>query len=121
MLPMSSSNQHHYPQIEPGWRAYYDAKRLLRQTEQRLNDARSYTANVHLSNHYETIEHQNLSSTSSIGVNSNYHYTEHSTIVNGNRSIYPDERINSGKYSFRGSEALETIRRKISKQKLAAG
>lgn len=118
MLPMSSSN--HHTHIEPSWRTYCDAKRLLRQTEQRLNDARNYNPHVHLNNHYDTIEHPNLSTSSSVAASYLLH-SESSTLPNGNRSMFPDDRLISSKHQLRDSEAIQTIRRKINKQKLAAG
>jgi hypothetical protein len=113
MLPMSSSN--HPTPIESSWRTYYDAKRIIRQTEQRLNDARTVYPHAHMSNLYDTNEHPNLSTTSFV------HHSEQSVLPNGNRSIYADERISNGKHSSFDSDALQTIRRKINKQKLAAG
>ncbi|CAF1016745.1 unnamed protein product [Adineta steineri] len=110
---MSSSNSHSH--IEPSWKTYYDAKKLLRQTEQRLKDAREYYPHVHLNNnnHYENNDLSNLSSTSYL------HHNDTSLIHAGNRSMLNDERTNN-KHQLLDSEALLTIRRKISKQKIAA-
>ena len=95
---MSSTNH-----LEPSWKAYYDAKKILRQTEQRLNETRgTYYPHVHSNNHYETIDHSNLSTASS------------SFVVHADQS-------SMSKHQLLDSEALQTIRRKINKQKLAAG
>ena len=107
MYPISSSSTS--SNVETRWRTYFDAKRLIRQTEQRLNETRTIYPHVHLSNHQESAEHAHLST--SLSSNSFFH-----------RSIYPEERVaNNGKVQLRDSEALQTIRRKINKQKLAAG
>jgi hypothetical protein len=115
MLPMSSSN--HHTHIEPSWKTYYDAKKLLRQTEQRLKDAREYYPHVHLNNHHENnINQSNLSPSSSY-----LHHGDTSSIHAGNRSMLNDDRTLNNKHQILDSEALQTIRRKISKQKIAAG
>lgn len=100
MFPISSSTS---TNVENNWRTYFDAKRLIRQTEQRLNETRTIYPHVHLtSNHYETIDNGNLST--SLSSNSFFHRsTSH-----------------NGKIQSRDSEALQTIRRKINRQKLAA-
>ena len=114
MLPMSSTNHHSH--IEPSWKTYYDAKKLLRQTEQRLKDAREYYPHVHLNTHHDNPDLSNLSSPSFLL------HPEASSIHAGNRSMLNDERImNSNKHQLLDSEALQTIRRKINKQKIAAG
>jgi hypothetical protein len=111
MLPMSSSN--HHTHIEPSWKTYYDAKKLLRQTEQRLNDARTYYPHVHLNN-----DQTNLSNVSS---SSFLHHPDTASIHAGNRSMLNEDRNLNNKHQLLDSEALQTIRRKISKQKIAAG
>ena len=115
MLPMSSSNQHTH--IEPSWKTYYDAKKLLRQTEQRLKDAREYYPHVHLNSHLENNNNQSILSPSS----SYLQHGDTSSIHAGNRSMLNDDRTLNNKYQLLDSEALQTIRRKISKQKIAAG
>jgi len=113
MLPVSSSN--HHTHIEPSWKTYYDAKKLLRQTEQRLKDTREYYPHVHLNNHHENTDLSNLSSSSFLL------HGDTSSIHAGNRSMLNDDRIINNKHQILDSEALLTIRRKISKQKIAAG
>ncbi len=112
MLPMSSTNHHSH--IEPSWKTYYDAKKLLRQTEQRLKDAREYYPHVHLNTHHENPDLSNISSSSFLL------HPETPSIHAGNRSMLNDERINN-KHQLLDSEALQTIRKKINKQKIAAG
>jgi hypothetical protein len=115
MLPMSSSN--HHTHIEPSWKTYYDAKKLLRQTEQRLKDSRDYYPHVHLNNH-----HDNNNNQSSLSSSSSYLlHGDSSSIYAGNRSMLNDDRSMNNKHQLLDSEALQTIRRKISKQKIAAG
>jgi hypothetical protein len=109
MLPMSSTNHHSH--IEPSWKTYYDAKKLLRQTEQRLKDARDYYPHVHLDNN----DLSTVSSTSYLL------HGDTSSIHAGNRSILNDDRNINNKHQLLDSEALQTIRRKINKQKIAAG
>jgi len=94
--------------IEPSWKTYYDAKKLLRQTEQRLKETREYYPHVHLNSHHDINDLSNVSSSAS-------------SIHAGSRSIYPDDRLTNSKHQLLDSEALQTIRRKINKQKLAAG
>ncbi len=113
MLPMSSTNHHSH--MEPSWKTYYDAKKLLRQTEQRLKDTREYYPHVHLNPHHETNDLSNGSSSSFLL------YGETSSIHAGNRSMFNDERTSNSKHQILDSEALQTIRRKINKQKIAAG
>ena len=114
MFPISSTN--HHTHIEPSWKTYYDAKKLLRQTEQRLQNAREYYPHVHYNVPHETSD---LSS-SSFSL-----HPETSSIQAGNRSMLNDERTinnnNNKQHQLLDSEALHTIRRKINKQKLAAG
>lgn len=93
--------------IEPSWKTYYDAKKLLRQTEQRLKETREYYPHVHLNSHHDINDLSNVSSSAS-------------SIHAGSRSIYPDDRLTNSKHQLLDSEALQTIRRKINKQKLAA-
>lgn len=109
MLPMSSTN--HHTHMEPSWKTYYDAKKLLRQTEQRLKDAREYYPHVHLDNN----DLSNVSSSSYL------HHPDTSSIHAGNRSMLNDDRMLNAKHQLLDSEALQTIRRKINKQKIAAG
>lgn len=113
MLPMSSTN--HHTHIEPSWKTYYDAKKLLRQTEQRLKDTREYYPHVHLNNHLDNNDLSNVSSSSFL------HHPDTSLIHAGNRSMLNDERTLNNKHQLLDSEALQTIRRKINKQKIAAG
>ena len=110
MFPISSTN--HHTHIEPSWKNYYDAKKILRQTEQRLKDARDYYPHVHYNPQHETSD---LSSSSFLL------HPETSSIHAGNRSMLNDDRISNTKHQLLDSEALQTIRRKINKQKLAAG
>ncbi|CAF3754296.1 unnamed protein product [Rotaria socialis] len=112
MLPMSSST--HHTHIESNWKTYYDAKKLLRQTEQRLKDTRDYYPHVHIHNHHDNTDLSTLSSSSFIL------HGETSSIHAGNRSILNDDRAINNKHQLLDSEALQTIRRKISKQKIAA-
>ncbi|CAF1156782.1 unnamed protein product [Rotaria sp. Silwood1] len=116
MLPMSSSN--HHTHMETSWKTYYDAKKILRQTEQRLKETRDYYPHVHLNNHYDN---NNDLSTLSSSSSSYLLHGDTSLIHAGNRSILNDDRtINTKHQQLLDSEALQTIRRKISKQKLAA-
>lgn len=113
MLPMSSSN--HHTHIESNWKTYYDAKKILRQAEQRLKDARDYYPHVHLNNHYDNNDLSPLSSSSYLV------HGDTSSVYAGNRSILNDDRTINNKHQLLDSEALQTIRRKINKQKIAAG
>jgi len=113
MFPMSSTNHHSH--IEPSWKTYYDAKKLLRQTEQRLKDTREYYPHVHLNNHLDNNDLSTLSSTSYL------HHGDTSSIHAGNRSMLNDDRTINNKHQLLDSEAIQTIRRKINKQKIAAG
>ncbi|CAF4623144.1 unnamed protein product, partial [Rotaria sp. Silwood2] len=113
MLPMSSSN--HHTHMETSWKTYYDAKKILRQTEQRLKDTRDYYPHVHLNNHHDNNDLSALSSSSYLL------HGDTSSIHAGNRSMLNDDRtINTKQQQVLDSEALQTIRRKISKQKIAA-
>ena len=114
MLPMSSST--HSTHIEPGWKTYYDAKKLLRQTEQRLKEARDYYPHVHLYSDHENDDLSTVSSASFL-----YHGDAPSSIHAGNRSTLNDDRLVNNRHQLLESEALQTIRKKINKQKLAAG
>jgi hypothetical protein len=114
MFPMSSSTNHH-SHIEPSWKTYYDAKKLLRQTEQRLKDTREYYPHVHLNNHLDNNDLSTVSSTSYLL------HGDTSSIHAGNRSMLNDDRTINNKHQLLDSEAIQTIRRKINKQKIAAG
>jgi hypothetical protein len=106
----------HQTHIEPSWKTYYDAKKLLRQTEQRLKDTREYYPHVHLNNHHENNNDLSTGSSSSYLL-----HPDTSSIHAGNRSMLNDDRAINNKHQLLDSEALQTIRRKINKQKIAAG
>ncbi|CAF0959170.1 unnamed protein product [Rotaria sordida] len=121
MLPISSSN--HHTHMDTSWKTYYDAKKILRQTEQRLKDTRDYYPHVHLNNHYDNNNNNNDLSTFSSSSSFLLHGGggDTSSIHAGNRSMLNEDRmINNKHQQILDSDALQTIRRKISKQKIAA-